>query len=233
MNHYQSIGFARYTELLIDEKDLFENPAGEIISVITDPAQVAFVELQCREKLAENHQPVEWADVGVVFEDQYIQILRDAVEFPGGKAGTYVRILPKNRSGSGAAILPICDGKLVLLRHFRHATRSFHWEIPRGFSEGDETEVQTASRELREEMGVDATELVALGSLHPDSGLMSQRVSLFAAQVAGAGGLAKGEGIQRAVVVDVPTFESLVANDEITDSFTLAAFFRARLRNLI
>ena len=64
--------------------------------------------------------------------------------------GTYIRILPR-RPESAVAVLPVLNGKILLLRHFRHSLRKWMWEIPRGFGEYGITAAENAEKELREE----------------------------------------------------------------------------------
>ncbi len=47
----------------------------------------------------------------------------------------------------------VTDGRQLLLGH---ATRSPRWDIPKGLAEPDETQVEAAARELREETGLQA-----------------------------------------------------------------------------
>ena len=70
----------------------------------------------------------------------------------------------------------VTDGERLLLGH---ATRSPRWDIPKGTREPDESFVDAAVRELREETGLVASpdELVALG-VHPY--LRGKDLALFA-----------------------------------------------------
>ncbi|PCI75598.1 hypothetical protein COB21_05500, partial [Candidatus Aerophobetes bacterium] len=73
--------------------------------------------------------------VGLVAEDNYWIWLNDAVRFPGGNYGVYGRIIWKCglESIPGIAVLPLLpNGKIALNRNYRHATRSWEYELPRG-----------------------------------------------------------------------------------------------------
>lgn len=88
-----------------------------------------------------HERAVDFSRIGVVCEDQFWIWIRDAVISPSGFRHTYNRMIQKadlDRVG-GAATLPIittAEGeiKLALNLEFRHATQSWEFEIPRGFS---------------------------------------------------------------------------------------------------
>ena len=83
--------------------------------------------------------PAESAQFGVAFSDSFVLILRDAVRFADGSLGTYLRSVPPEGSFPGVVVLPIWQGHVLLVRHFRHATREWHLELPRGFGTDPET----------------------------------------------------------------------------------------------
>ena len=177
--------------------------------------------------------PESWAKVGIVFEDQYIQVLRDAVEFPGGHRGTYIRILSKQGEFTGVAVLPILKDKIVLLRHFRHATRAWHFEIPRGFVDKNESCDEAAIREVSEEIGVVPTKLTTIGGLHPNTGLFKEYVVLFQADIDKIGSYDEVEGIESVEVVSVLKLNKMIENGQITDSFTISALLLAQVRGCL
>lgn len=223
MNERKASHLERYFELCEQEPELFDNPKGTIVKIVTDPSELRAVEEEQRSRLSKSATPLDWATVGVVFRDQYIEVIRDGVEFPDCTRGTYIRVLNRRRGIAGAAILPILAEKIVLLRHFRHATRSWHLEIPRGFAEATESPEQTAARELTEEVGVPPTSLTRLGDIHPDTGLLNARVAIFAATVESLQVAGKGEGIDNVKIVSVKELEQMIIAGDVTDAFTLAA----------
>lgn len=128
----------------------------------------------------------EFSRPGVVCEDQFWLWIRDAVVSPQGYKHTYNRIVWKcdlERVG-GAATLPIVidhedNKKFIVQLVFRHATNSWEFEIPRGASKHNENPEDTAKREILEETGCETDQLVALGSITPDSGLTASVVPVF------------------------------------------------------
>src|SRR3954451_17432453 len=151
----------KYEELRKSEPQLFDNSSDGYEILTSDDAVSCQSDTQ--DRLTDRGLPAEWGCVGVVFEDQYVRILRDAVRLPTGQDGTYIRIIPAPHLGDGVAILPRCQGRILLLRHYRHATRAWHLEAPRGFGHKDLIPEQNASRELREEIGCQGEKFINLG----------------------------------------------------------------------
>jgi ADP-ribose pyrophosphatase len=123
------------------------------------------------------------------------------------------------------------------VRHFRHATRRWHWEIPRGFGEPGTDAAASARRELDEEIGAEAAKLVPLGGVHVDTGGTTNRTELFAAPLTEVPGPpppdAVAEGIDEIRLVTAAELAGMIATGEISDSFTLAAYARAVVLGLL
>lgn len=128
--------------------------------------------------------------VGIVAEDNYWIWINDAVKFSNGKYGVYGRVLwRKSLTGMpGIAVMPILpNGKIALNRNYRHATRSWEYELPRGGVEGNETHEEAAKREVKEETGMIIDKLFLLGMMAPDTGLTNTIVPIYLAKVAQQG----------------------------------------------
>jgi len=172
------------------------------------------------------------AGAGLIYKDTYIVLLRDAVRFRDGSVWPYIRLLSAAGEG-GAAVLPVIDTRILLLRHERHATRDKHWEIPRGFAARGEAPEETARREIVEEIGIPEPEIIDIGSVHPDTGASNVHTRLYLARLTGVGRLETNEGIDELIAVTLDEFDAMLRADQITDSFTLAAVLQARVRGLI
>ena len=170
-----------------------DHQKGEI-EIITDKEMIEKAEETQRKRLLKNRYDEkdawEYSRVGIVAEDQYIYWIRDAVIFPKGIFGTYDRIMWKSAIDGelGMAVLPILeDGSFLLILTYRHATRSWELEIPRGRRAEGEDIFQTLERELMEEAGGKVEKMGFLGSVAPDSGILTSVVPVFWAKVSEIG----------------------------------------------
>ena len=95
-----------------------------------------------------------------VFEGRLLRVFQDEVRLPDGRAAG--REIVHHRGAVG--VVPIApDGRVVLVRQWRHAVERALWEIPAGTrDEGEEPSV-TARRELEEETGYTAAAWRPLG----------------------------------------------------------------------
>ncbi|MCX4982420.1 NUDIX hydrolase [Streptomyces sp. NBC_00572] len=201
----------RYEQLRAERPELFRNEPGGI-EILTDPDAVA-------------------AAGGVLYQDPYVLLVRDPVRFPDGREGTYIRALSA-AAEPGCVVLPLLGDRMVLIEHYRHATRSWQWELPRGFGTRGLSSAENAAKEVDEEIGARVEELIPLGELHPDSGMTGDRVLLFAARIDAIGRLAEAEAIRRSLTIPFAEAEGMIADGRITDAFTIATMTRARLAGL-
>jgi ADP-ribose pyrophosphatase len=134
------------------------------------------------------------------------------------------------RHPGGVAVLPVDNGRVWFVRQYRVAIRRDILEIPAGKRDvGGEPAIETARRELREELGMTASEWVSLGSMEPSPGYTDEVIHLFAASgiVAEA---RRPDGIEEveATVVTMTLEDAMEAIDvgEITDAKTQIALLR-------
>jgi ADP-ribose pyrophosphatase len=224
--------FDRYGALLRARPALAENAKGGIV-LVSDRAEVARIEAVMADRFARNGVPREWACAGIMYEDPYIILLREAVVFPDGKPGLYHRVIARNEEPTGVAILPRFRGQVVLIRHFRHPGRRWHIEIPRGAVGEGEDPAHVARLEISEEIGGTISSLVPLGLLHGASALMRHSVVLAYSELHAIGTPALGEGIAEIMLVSPAELDQMILDGVITDAFTVGAAFHAKLRGLL
>jgi ADP-ribose pyrophosphatase len=224
-NHLRS-----YFELVEQRPDLFDNSGGRL-KILLNPADIISVEKAVARLLIERGLSQSGATAGCVLEDPWFFVLRDAIEFPDGSRRLHARVV--NRNNHGSAVLPLLNGQVILIRHFRHPTRQWMLEIPRGAIESGQTPEGTARREIEEEIGGEIKELMPLGFIHGATNLYNGGAHLFCAQLSSIGSPQLAEGITAIEQLTPKEFENLIRNGKVLDSVTVAVFTHARLRGLI
>jgi len=219
----------RYRRLMARRPELFVNPPGDIYEILTDDDRIARARRDAAVARRANGLPDEDTRVGVLADDPYLLLLRDAVRFADGTFGLYNRVMVPG----GAAVLPLLDGRVVLIDRFRHGTRRWHLEAPRGSLSGTASPMDDARRELAEEIGAGIGDVVELGEFHATTGCLDEVHHLFLARITHVGGLDRHEAIRAVHTLTIAEVEELAANGTITDGPTLALILRARLRGLL
>lgn len=144
----------------------------------------------------------------------------------------YFVMQPKNTRmnlGGGVAIMPVINSEIGLVQHYRIPLRDISWEIPHGFVDNDEDDITAATRELREETGINvyAGDLISLGYITPDAGVIGARVHLFAAETGNLSKIRDHEiGLGQFTFFSIENVGKMIASSEIQDSFTIAAYFK-------
>ncbi|MEI7847116.1 MAG: NUDIX hydrolase [Chloroflexota bacterium] len=223
-----------YLTLMKTFPDLFNNEDA-LIKIVLAPDVIEAWQAERREQLLARNQSQDWAEIGVVFEDPYFFIVRDLVQFPDGRMSGYCRVLSQAdlNGGGGVVILTEYQGKVMLLNHYRHPTRQWHYEMPHGYGEANTPPAVNARKEVLEETGGEIEELVELGEFYNNTGFQGRAVSLFYARLGSIGTPDNSEDIESFVWLTVPELEEWIAEGKISDGFTIAAYTKAKLKGLI
>lgn len=223
-----------YHLLIKNHAELFNNKDA-VLNIILDQKTITEWEAKKEAELKQKGLPLEWAKIGVILDDPYNIIVRDLVQFPDGDMRGYGRSIATAtlKGGKGVVVLPEYQGKIMLLHQYRHPTRQWHYEIPRGYGEPNTSADENALKEIEEETGSKVEELVSLGEFYNNTGFESGAVSLFYAKLSSIGKPNEDEGIESFVWLTVKELEEWIANEKINDGFTIAAYTKAKLKGLI
>ena len=126
-------------------------------------------------------------------------------------------------------VIPLTsDNDVVLVRQYRHGTRTITLEIPGGVIEGNDSLEEAARRELREETGYHASDMKLLGHVHPNPAFLNNICYTYLARDVSIAGEQEQDEKEDIEVVLRPLKEipRLIREGEITHSLILAAFYR-------
>jgi 8-oxo-dGDP phosphatase len=159
-----------------------------------------------------------------VYRNKWMRLREDEIRRADGSAGFY-GVVDKPEY---ALVIAYDRDRFRLVEQFRYPIGLRRWEFPQGTAPGlvDVEPAELAARELREETGLTAASMVALGQLDTAPGMSSQRGWIFLAT-----GITEGEPDREHEEQDMRSewftradVEQMIRSGEITDAQSIAAF---------
>jgi ADP-ribose pyrophosphatase len=122
----------------------------------------------------------------------------------------------------------LSDGRVIMVKQYRHAVREELIEFPAGTIDRGEKPIECAKRELVEEIGKSAGELLDIGILYPCPGFCSEIQYLFVARELADAEMGRDEDeLIEVLLLEISEVHSLIKHHKILDGKTIAAFYRA------
>jgi 8-oxo-dGTP pyrophosphatase MutT (NUDIX family) len=164
----------------------------------------------------------------VAYDNAWVTVWHDEVTRPDGQPGIYGLVHFANLA-VGVVVLDD-DDRVLLVGQHRYPLDAMSWEIPEGGVPADESALDGAVRELREETGVEAGDWRELARLHLSNSVSDESAVLFAARAV-THGVAEPDGTEELEVRWVPFEEVLAMTLEgtITDAMTVCGIERLAL----
>ena len=171
------------------------------------------------------HGPWTIVESHPVYSDPWIDVRKDDVIRPDGKPGTYSVVAVRR----GVTVIALDEDNVL------HLTEEFHYAVGRvtlegvsGGTEHGEEPLQTARRELAEELGIEAERWTDLGLVDPITSSVDSPTRLFLAQTLRHGPSApEGTELIRCVKVPMKEAVAMVLDSRITHAATCVAILKA------
>lgn len=157
----------------------------------------------------------------ILYKGKILTLEKDLVLCPNNEKA-YREIV---RHNGGAAVLVVNDNnEILLIKQFRYAYDEIIYEIPAGKLELNEDPYEAAKRELEEETGYKAKELISLGIIYPTCGYSSEKIHLYLAKGLSLGHvhLDDDEFIEP-LFINIEDVKKMILNNEIKDAKTICA----------
>lgn len=167
--------------------------------------------------------------VNEIYNGKIINLHVDDIELPDGKRA--IREIVEHSGGVCVAAMTE-DRQLYFVRQYRYPYKKVILELPAGKLEKGEDPLKAGIRELEEECGVVADEIISLGTVYPTVAYCSEIIYLYAAK-----GLKKtnqhldADEFLSVEKISLDEAVEMVMNNEISDSKTVAIVLK--LNNLV
>ncbi len=166
----------------------------------------------------------------IKYQNPWIKVVENQVLNPNGNPGIYGVVHFVN---TAIGIAPYEDGHIWLVGQFRYPLGQYSWEIPEGGGTPNESHLEAARRELKEETGLSAQKYEPLLQMHTSNAVCDEWGIVYLAT-----GLTEGEAdpedTEELRVKKMP-LEAAFAEVEagrITDSLTVAAIYKMMILKL-
>ena len=172
-------------------------------------------------RIAPEEAPVKVLEHRLAYQGKILKIYDDLVEVNGRH--THWDLVHHN---GAAAVLPVTDdGKILMVRQYRHALSRYTLEIPAGkLDSPDEPMIECARRELEEETGYRSDDLSLLLNINTTVAFCDEFIGVFLAK-----DLKKShQHLDEDEDINVEAWElkdllELIYTQKMTDSKTVAA----------
>jgi ADP-ribose pyrophosphatase len=186
------------------------------------------------EIISKTDSPKIRARTGILIEDKLHFFVRDAVKFPSGETRTQMRVIGCTMSDgpSGVVALAWRDGKIFLREMFRHATRRWELETPRGQRESGYSSEDAAIKEIDEELGFKVDRIEQIGEVSGDTAILASTLPIFWAELAPGPPRdhpESSEAFGKIIALDPLELKDRIVRGDIRDGYTLSAIVFAQL----
>lgn len=225
------------------------------IQIVLEPKKIKEIEELHKQKLirrgVEEKDAISWSRVGIIDSDSIWIWIRDAVVMPSGRKTIRDRMSWKTAvdGPQGVSTLPVLkDKRIIVCLKYKHATRAWQIEVPRGIRLFGETVESAARRQLSLKTGLVTSKQLYLGNIAPDSSSFSTLTPVFLSYIdekAEVGKLVDDNVIGILALTKQELKEGflkgyleLVIHEEtkkvaVNDSYLSYALLQAEIRNLI
>jgi 8-oxo-dGTP pyrophosphatase MutT (NUDIX family) len=172
--------------------------------------------------------PWKTTQITNAYENDWIRLEHHDVIKPNGEPGIYGKVHFKNQA---IAILPIdAEGNTYLVGQYRYTIDTYSWELPEGGCQ-DESTLDAAKRELKEETGILAYQWTMLGENYLSNSVTDEKAIMYLAE-----GLkftaAAPEDTEQLQIKKIPIQEAIqmALNGEIKDILSITTLLTYALK---
>jgi ADP-ribose diphosphatase len=129
---------------------------------------------------ANETKPPTIIDTKLLAESWQAKIFEDTIQYLLNRTAPYWRFEVPNFA---LAIGVRGDGKIPLVKQYRHGAGRFFWEFPAGLMEENEAPSDCVKREFSEEVGYELLDTTLLSKFYPYAGRSAQVAYIYSGRV--------------------------------------------------
>lgn len=125
-----------------------------------------------------SNRPFQTKASRVVWACPWYSVRQDELVLPDGRPGVYNVV----QHPGAVWVVPVTTaGEVVLLRHYRYTVDDWCWEVPAGGLKADQSPLELAKIELREEIGGTASTWREITTFYTSNGISNEKAYVFLA----------------------------------------------------
>ncbi|NLP41147.1 MAG: NUDIX hydrolase [Veillonellaceae bacterium] len=160
-----------------------------------------------------------------IYDGKILKVHRDTVMLPNNREATREVV---DHPGAVAVVPILDDGRIVLVKQFRYPIGKVTLEIPAGKLDNNEDPEECVARELREETGYVAKQMIKLTSIYTAPGFTNEIIHLYIARDLVKKEVCPDEDEFVDVEIYTPSdINTMINNSTITDAKTLIGLLLA------
>jgi ADP-ribose pyrophosphatase len=113
----------------------------------------------------------------IIHKNPWWQLKHNVFQLPNGRKGNYYIV----HTDGASMVVPMIDGKIILIRQYRYPINIWNWELPAGGVKKGSNYLRTAKEELEEETGFRAKKIKNIGKFYPYMGMGDEMCQVFLA----------------------------------------------------
>lgn len=176
------------------------------------------------EKIPMSKQLPEILNISTLAKTKIFEVQAVDLRFSNGEERTYERLTPQRRSS--VMIIPIYNDQLIFIKEYAVGSERYELTFPKGLVDHGEQPIESANRELQEEIGFGAKNLQPLRSLYSGPSHMYGLLHLFIAQDLYPAKLTGDEPEPLEIIYyPLADIDKLLADPNFSESRNLSALF--------
>jgi ADP-ribose diphosphatase len=163
-----------------------------------------------------------------LFRGKVFDLKVDEIEYDSGNKGVRETAV---HPGGAVVVAVKDDGKIILVKQYRHPFQKFLLEFPAGKLEKGEDPQICAVRELEEETGYSAGKITKLGAILTTPGFCTEVLHIYKAEdlIPGQHRREEGEYGMKILEFSKDEIEEKIKNGEISDAKTICGIHMMKL----